>query len=61
MIVITKVFEEAKAEGSEEAMIGGEEVEMTGEEGEEADSKTNLRQVRWHLASKSHFKLTTSR
>jgi hypothetical protein len=28
---------------------------------EEADSKTNLRQVRWHLASKSHFKLTTSR
>ena len=61
MIVITKVSEEAKVEGSEEATIEGEEVEMTGVEVEEADSKTNLRQVRWHLASKYHFKLTTSR
>jgi hypothetical protein len=61
MIVITKVSEEAKVEVSEEATIEGEEVEMTGVEVEEADSKTNLRQVRWHLASKYHFKLTTSR
>ena len=50
MIVITKVSEEAKVEGSEEATIEGEEVEMTGVEVEEADSKTNLRRVRWLLA-----------
>ena len=62
MIVIIKVFEEAKAEDSEEAMTEEEEVAKIEEgEGEEAESKMSLKQVRWLLGSKFHFKLTISR
>ena len=62
MIVIIKVFEEAKAEDSEEAMTEEEEVAKIEEgEGEEADSKMSLKQVRWLLGSKFHFKLTISK
>lgn len=62
MIVITKVFEEVKAEDSEEVMTEVEEVAKIEEgEGEEADSKMSLKQARWLLGSKFHFKLTISR
>jgi hypothetical protein len=62
MIVITKVFEEVKAEDSEEAMTEEEKVAKIEEgEGKEADSKMSLKQVRWLLGSKFHSKLTILR